>query len=165
MSEGTVKMKDGISKRVNEETLTKFFKEAKDGNITHHPECTHCGLSVDPDEAKGGPLHYGCWFENASVQERCETEAERGVGNRIASEAINSSEDPRQYLFDLIGNPVRSLHDRNDARHLLNHAVPSDKIIEAAVRCPQCREGETFEIDPGTGEVHCHCGKLLKSSD
>jgi hypothetical protein len=165
VSEETVTMREGLTKRTVEETRQRFDEEVAAGRAVLHPECTYCGLPVDPDEGRDGPLHYECWFEQASVRERCDAEADRAAGNRLATEALRSETSPRDHLLAVIGDPARTLHDRNDAELLLASAVSTREVLDAQVRCPSCREGEVFPMDPATGEVRCHCGEMLKPAD
>jgi hypothetical protein len=165
VEDGIVTMQTGAQNQTVKETVTRFTEEAQAGRAVHHPECDYCGLPVDPAEGEPGPLHYECWFQHATVQERCEAEADRPGGFRsMAAEALRA-DDPRGHLLDVIGDPARSLHDRNDAEHFLTYAVSTSEILDAQVRCPNCREGEAFQMDPATGAVHCHCGELLKEAD
>ena len=147
-----------------EETLERFREEAEAGRLVLHLTCENCGLWIDPEEVWEGPLHYECWFEQATVRERCEAETNRAGGDIIASEALRSG-DPREHLLGVIGDPARSFHDRVDAENFLTHAVSTREIIDASVRCSNCLEGEAFEMNPTTGEVRCHCGELLKEAD
>ena len=164
VEDGIVTMCDRFDKTTVEETVKRFREEIKAGRAVHHPECEHCGLTVDPKEARSGPLHYGCWFQNATVQERCEAEVEQPGGNLMAAEALRS-DNPQEYLLNIIGNPARSLHDRTEAENLLTRAISTSEIIDAMIRCPNCLEGEAFEMNPTTGAVHCHCGELLKEAE
>lgn len=152
------------------ETLARFAQDLQDGTAVIHPLCAYCDLSVDPEDAIDGdcvgfdgPLHYTCWRQHATVQERCEAEAERPSGNYMASEALRADGDPTDHLLSVIGNPARGLSDRHEAEALLTHAVDTETIMEASVRCPNCYEGEAFYIDPTTGDVTCHCGQLMQS--
>lgn len=167
VEDGIVKMSKTYagSELIVEETLTRFQEEVEAGRAVHHLECIYCGLTVNPDNAAEEALHYRCWFQNASVKERCEAEVNRVGGNRLASEALRADEDPREHLLKVIGDPARTFHDRTDAENLLTHAVSVKEISDASVLCPNCREGEAFEMDPTTGAVHCHCGELLQEAD
>ncbi len=161
---GVVTMQDGLIDQKVEETVTRFVEEAEAGRAVHHPNCTNCGLPVDPDEGRDGPLHYECWFEQATVRERCEAETDRSGGDRMAAEALRS-DDPRAHLLNVAGDPARTLHDRTDAENLLSGAVETSELLDAVIRCPSCLEGEAFEMNPYTGAVLCHCGELLKAAD
>lgn len=164
VEDSVVTMRDCRYKRTVEETVERFRDEVEAGRAVHHPQCENCGLPIDPDEKRPGPLHYDCWFETATVHERCEAETARPGGNMMAAEALRS-DDPRAHLLSVIGNPARTFHDRTDAENLLAGAVSTRELIEASVRCPNCREGEAFEMDPQTGAVRCHCGELLKQAE
>lgn len=144
------------------ETRQRFDAERQAGRAVVHPDCTHCGLPVDPAEAEAGPRHYECWFQHATVAERCEAEVDRPAGNRLASEALRADSSPRAHLLAVVGDPARSLHDRNDAEALLTHAVETATLLEALAECPECGEGEVFHVDPETGAVSCHCGTQMQ---
>lgn len=165
VTDDTVTMQTGPNNHTVEETYERFTEEAAAGRAVLHPDCDHCGLPTDPDEARDGPLHYECWFEHATVRERCEAEVDRPGSNRIAAEALRADTNPRDHLLDLIGNPARNFHDRTDAEHLLSGAIPVSDLLDATARCPTCREEEYFDIHPTTGAVHCHCGEQLKPPD
>jgi len=144
-----------------EETRHRFDEEVADGSVVWHPPCRNCGLTFDPDGDHPGveiQLCYGSWYEQASVPERCEYE-----GGWLANEALRSG-DPRQYLLDFIGDPANTFHDRCDAEVILTHQVTSKEMVEAWFRCPNCREGEQFPMDPD-GSITCHCGEVLREAD
>lgn len=154
------------------ETRQRFDRDLAEGVAVVHPDCAYCGLPVDPAEAEDGasvgltgPVHYGCWYQHASVAERCQAEVEQPGGNRMASEALRADEAPQEYLLGVLGDPARSLHDRTDAEMLLTYAVDTSTIIDAQVQCPECLEGEVFHMDPSTGAVSCHCGHPMKPGD
>lgn len=159
----TVRMKDHYNNTV-EETLDRFQEEVEAGRAVHHPPCENCQLPVDPETGRSGPLHYGCWFERASVRERCESEVNHSGGSVMAAEALRS-DNAKEHLLSVVGDPARTLHDRIDAENLLSGAVPTSELLDATVRCPNCLEGEVFNMDPHTGAVRCHCGVLLKPAD
>lgn len=164
VTDGIVSMEDRKYQQTVEETIERFTAEVEAGRAVYHPACSNCGLPVDPEDGKTGPLHYECWFEQADVTDRCEAEVERPGANRLAAEALRA-DNPKEHLLTVIGDPVRTLHDRIDAEHLLSGAISTRELLDAQVRCPVCGEGEVFEIDPPTGAVHCHCGELLKGPD
>ena len=147
------------------ETRRRFDRDLAEGVAVVHPDCTHCGLPVDPAEGEDGPLHYECWFQQASVAERCAAEVERPGGNHLAAEALRADSSPRSDLLEVVGDPARTLHDRNDAEALLTHAVDTGTLVEALVRCPECLEGEVFEMNSATGAVTCHCGHPMKPAE
>jgi ribosomal protein S27AE len=152
------------------ETRGRFDEELEAGRAVVHPACDHCGLPVDPDGAMSDDehdvLHEGCWFEHASVRDRCVHESTKaGWPSSMACRALAADATPAEYLLGVIGDPARSFDDRCDAEHFLTYAVDTRTIIEHQVRCPNCGEGEVFPMDPGTGEVRCHCGELMKPAD
>jgi len=160
VGDGAVRMEDRSVKNhpVVEETLERFREEVEAGRAAHRPDCDHCGLPVDPADARsdGGSdaLHPGCWFHRATVAERCDDD-----GGPVASEALRSG-DPRGHLLDVIGDPARTFHDRIDAENLLSGAVPSGELLDAMFRCPNCGNGEQFRVDPD-GTVSCGCGEAV----
>jgi len=165
VEEEQVIMKSGMTNKEVSETITRFIEEANDGVAVLHKKCRYCGIEVNPENGHDETLHYECWFEQASVKERCKAERNRSGGNRLASEAIQSDIEPKTHLLNVIGDPSRTSQNRYDAENLLTGSVPVEEIIEASVRCPSCNEGEYFEMSPETGEVRCHCGILLQPAD
>jgi hypothetical protein len=150
------------------ETLERFRGEAEAGRAVLHPECDYCGLPVDPDEARSGfgfdALHDQCWYEHAGIGDRIEWHRSGGArGTLIASEAARE-EDPEAFLLDVIGDPARSYHDRIDAEQILEGNVSTRTLVESWFRCPNCREGEQFPMDP-EGSITCHCGEVLREAD
>lgn len=168
VEDGMVVMHDTTYKeepyRIATETIERFVEEAMAGRAVLHPFCEQCGFPVDPEEGEPGPVHYECWFQQASVRERVEAESKRYGGGPMASEAL-TTDDPVEFLLDVIGDPARSFHDRCEADNLLSLAVDTATLVDAWFRCPTCLEGEAFEMDPATGAVHCHCGERLKPAD
>lgn len=169
VEDGVVRMERKIGDTAREvtETVERFVSEVESGRVIHHPPCAYCGLSYDPADHgdHGEPLHYECWYQLASVVERCEAEADRPGGmDRLATEALRSG-DPTAFLLGVLGDPARPLYDRCDAERLLSGAVSSGEIVNAQVRCPECYEGEAFRMDPETGAVSCHCGHVLKAGE
>lgn len=144
----------------------EFDRLVESGELVYLPPCDYCGLPMDPtDPEERPPLHYGCWYENASVAERCEAEHNRAGGYPMAGEALRTDEAPEAYLLGVIGDPGRSPFDREEAHLLLSGAVDVHTIIEAEAQCPNCLEAESWPMDPETGEVRCYCGTLMKEGD
>jgi hypothetical protein len=168
VEDGLVKMRIRSKKLDVEETLTRFREEVADGNLVHHPTCDYCRLPIRPEELRSNDeydhLHEGCWYQHASVRDRCEYDVATAGGSMMAAEALRA-DDPQAHLLGVLGNPARTLHERNDAEALLTHAVSVQELLDAEVRCPNCKEGEVFEMDPDTGDVYCHCGELLQRDD
>lgn len=157
-----MEVRHGGQSREVSETLERFEEEVAAGRAVLHPECPNCGLPGDPEETVDG-MHYGCWLEGAGVRERCVAESERH--NRLASEALRADAPAEEHLLDVVGDPARPLHDRNDAQVLLSGAVPTRELLDALAECPECGEGEVFPMDPATGEVTCHCGVVMREAD
>jgi len=145
-----------------EVTRERFDEEVRDGNAVWHPECKNCGFTFNPNETHSGVeqnLHYWCWYEQASVEQRCREE------DTFVAKQASQTDNAKQFLLNFIGNPAKSFHNRVDAENLLIGNVETSVLIEASVTCPNCRNGEQFRIDPGSGAVSCHCGEQLKPPD
>lgn len=144
-----------------EETRQRFEAEVAAGNAVYHPLCNNCGsvFSQSSDHPGiGMGLCEACWYQQASVEERCKRE-----DSWIANEALRS-DDAKQYLLDFIGDPVNTFHDRCDAETLLSHKVETSEFLDAWFNCPNCGEGEQFPMNPD-GSIVCHCGEQLKEAD
>lgn len=168
VEDGRVTMRVRSKNRTVEEPLTRFRDAVANGTLVLHPECDYCSLSIRPDEVRSNDeydhLHEGCWYQHASVRERCEYDVETAGGSMMAAEALRS-DDPKEHLLGVIGNPARTQWERTEAEMLLSNAVSNRELIDAQVSCPNCREGETFDMKPETGDVYCHCGELLQHED
>lgn len=141
-----------------------FEDEISEGEAVLRPECPGCGFNLDPDdEAWNGEICDDCWWQQATVAERVEREAsdEPYHGFNVAAEAQHS-DNPTEFLLEVLGDPARSSFDREEADLILAGAVETKRRLDAMVRCPECYEGESFEMVPETGEVRCWCGHQMK---
>lgn len=153
-----------LNEKSTQQTITKPRSQFLD-NATHHQSCTNCDLPVNPNEAPQRDLHYQCWYQQATVNERCEAEHDRATGNPLATRALNADKKPKQYLLDTISDPAKSHNERLNAEELLSGTIPTVQLLKHRAKCPNCKNEEYFEIDPDTGETYCHCGETLKEPD
>jgi len=139
----------------------RFREELDSDRAEARPKCRRCGLPQDPDDGPERAVCYECWFQGADLPARAAAEIRRrGPYSRMAAEAARA-DDPREHLLDAISDPVRPLHERNDAEHLLSGAVPIPELSAARARCPACSNEEQFRVDPDDGSVACPCGERL----
>ena len=144
-----------------EVSARRFREELDSDRAEARPKCRRCGLAQNPNDGPERGICYECWFQNATLASRAATEIKRnGPYSHMAAEAARA-DDPREHLLNAISDPVRPLHERSEAEHLLSGEVSIPELSAARAQCPACSNEEQFRVSPDDGSVACPCGEQL----
>jgi len=123
-------------------------------------DCSYCNVKIHDGRESVGSYHAKCWLHyelDADARINVLAHGEMVIGSRMARRA-DQSDNPLRYLRDVIADPGHMLEDRLEASRLLQ--LDPEDAVSSEVRCPDCLEGEAFDMDQETGAVECaNCGR------